>query len=224
MNIAIIPARGGSKRIKRKNLKDFLGKPILCYPLEILQQSGLFEQIIISSDDDAILQLGSKLGAQPLLRPPELSDDFATTRAVVVHAINTLGLESHCKVCCVYPTAVLLQESALREGLFALEHAVFSFPVVAYDYAVWRAFVRNESGALEMLYPQHLNTRSQDLPSVWHDAGQFYWGKARDWLGEVPLFGAQSYGVALGAMHAQDIDTMDDWAIAELKYRLRTSI
>ncbi|MDE7255459.1 MAG: pseudaminic acid cytidylyltransferase [Helicobacter sp.] len=221
MNIAIMPARGGSKRIARKNLKDFLGKPILSYPLRVLQQSDIFSRIVVSSDDSEILSLATTLGAEPLLRPEKLSDDFATTRDVVIHAINALGLESDSNVCCIYPTAVLVREQTLREGLGALAHFAFSFPVVAYDYPIWRAFERNEGGALAMLYPQHLETRSQDLPTIWHDAGQFYFGTARDWLGSIPLFGAQSYGIALGVMDAQDIDTMDDWAIAELKYALR---
>lgn len=221
MNVAIMPARGGSKRIVRKNLKEFLGKPILSYPLHVLQQSDIFSRIVVSSDDDEILLLAKTFGAEPLLRPKELSDDFATTRDVVIHAIHALGLESDSNVCCIYPTAVLVQEATLREGLAVLAHFAFSFPVVAYDYPIWRAFERDKKGALAMLYPQHLGARSQDLPRIWHDAGQFYWGAARDWLGEIPLFGAQSYGIALGAMDAQDIDTIDDWAIAELKYQLR---
>lgn len=221
MNIAIMPARGGSKRIVRKNLKDFLGKPILSYPLRVMQQSDIFSRIVISSDDGEILSLAKALGAEPLLRPKELSDDYTTTRDVVIHAINALGVESDSKVCCIYPTAVLVQEATLHEGLGALAQFAFSFPVVAYDYPIWRAFERDKGGALAMLYPQHLDTRSQDLPRIWHDAGQFYFGAARDWLGTIPLFGAHSYGIELGAMDAQDIDTMDDWAIAELKYALR---
>ena len=143
MNIAIMPARGGSKRIVRKNLKDFLGKPILSYPLRVLQQSDIFSRIVVSSDDSEILSLATTLGAEPLLRPEKLSDDFATTRDVVIHAINALGLESDSKVCCIYPTAVLVREQTLREGLGALAHFAFSFPVVAYDYTIWRAFERN---------------------------------------------------------------------------------
>lgn len=222
MTVAIIPARGGSKRIKRKNIKEFLGRPIVCYPIELLQSCQLFDRIIVSSDDTEILDIANKHNAEALLRPSELSDDYATTRSVVIHAINALALEDQTRVCCVYPTAVLLKESALREGLNSLEHFSFSLAVVEYDAPVWRGFVRSVAGGLDMLYPEHINSRSQDLQTVWHDAGQFYWGCAKDWIDEsIALFGLHSYGVAVSTMNAQDIDNESDWLIAELKYKLR---
>ncbi len=220
--IALIPARGGSKRIPKKNIKFFLGKPIIAYPIEALATSGFFDDIIISTDDKHIQDIAKQYGGSvPFTRPYALSGDYTTTREVVIHAIDTLCLNEQDMVCCVYPTSVFLTHNSLKEGYEALlEHFCFSLSAVAYDYPVYRSFVVSQDRAITLLYQDMLNERSQDLQKVYHDAAQFYWGSVKEWKSQTPLFSECSYAVIMPSSCVQDIDTLDDWKIAEIKYTL----
>lgn len=220
--IALIPARGGSKRIPKKNIKDFLGQPIIAYPISLLLKTGFFDSVIVSSDDDLIMSVAREQGAfVPFRRPLALSDDHTSTRDVVIHAIMALELSPEDRICCVYPTSVFLTPSLLQEGYEALDRGFeFAMSVVAYDYPIWRSFRLSAKQGVEMLYKETLNHRSQDLEIIYHDAAQFYWGSVKAWRGESPLFGSKTYGVVLASSATQDIDTLEDWKIAEIKYSL----
>lgn len=219
--VAIIPARGGSKRIARKNLKPFRGEPIIRHSIRTALDSGLFERVIVSTDDAEIAEVARALGAEvPFMRPAELADDHAGTAAVIVHALHTLQEQGyHAELaCCIYATAPLLQSRYLREGRELLEaHAErsFAFSVCGFGFPVQRALGLNEDGALTALYPQYRQTRSQDLPPAFQDAGQFYWGRAAAWLRGDVLFSECSLPVILPRHLVQDIDTEDDWRRAE---------
>ncbi|RAX57479.1 pseudaminic acid cytidylyltransferase [Helicobacter monodelphidis] len=221
-NIALLPARGGSKRIPKKNIKNFLGKPIIHYPIAMLQSANIFHQIVVSSDDDEIIEIAKQAGAiAPFKRPDSISDDYATTRDVISHAIEALQLKIDDCLCCIYPTAVLIQKESVIQGRKMLNNGFkFALSITEFDYSIWRGFRALKNGALEMLYPQFLNTRSQDLDTIYHDAGGFYWGSVEAWKSNQPLFGDHSYGVLLPSSQTQDIDTPQDWELAELKYHL----
>ncbi|AZC49252.1 MULTISPECIES: pseudaminic acid cytidylyltransferase [Pseudomonas] len=222
--IAIIPARGGSKRIARKNLKPFDGVPMIARSIATALRSGLFDQVLVSTDDPQIAELAKASGARvPFMRPAELADDFTGTGPVIVHALNALRErgETFDYACCIYATAPLLQLRYLRQGLAALEahpEKSFAFSVCSFAFPVQRALTLDEQGALTSLYPEFRNTRSQDLPPAYQDAGQFYWGRSEAWLRGDLVFSPLSLPVILPRHLVQDIDTEEDWLRAEYLY------
>mgnify|MGYP006083350733 FL=1 len=220
--IAIITARGGSKRVPKKNIKDFLGRPILLYAIEAALQAGCFGEVMVSTDDPEIAQLAQKAGAKvPFLRSPETSDDHATTSEVlleVLEAFRKLGLEFD-YVCGLYPTAPFVTAAKLNQAFEQLiqSGANSLVPVVQYDFPIQRSFKR-EGERLVLNWPQHLNTRSQDLPAAYHDAGQFYFIRTTDFLRDKKLFTDLTIPFEMPASEVQDIDTLEDWRMAEIKY------
>jgi len=219
-NVAIIPARGGSKRIPRKNLLPFVGVPMIVRSIRTALESGLFEQVVVSTDDAEIADIARAHGAQvPFMRPAELADDYTGTAAVIVHALRQLP--SFDFACCIYATAPLLQARYLRQGLELLEqhpHRSFAFSVCDFAFPVQRALTVDGDGALTALYPEFRNTRSQDLPEAFQDAGQFYWGRSAAWLRGDVLYSPASLPVILPRHLVQDIDTPEDWKRAEYLY------
>lgn len=221
MTLCIIPARGGSKRIPRKNIKLFNDKPMIAHSILVAQQSGLFSDIIVSTDDAEIAQVAREYGANvPFVRPPELSDDFATTGAVIAHAVDFMQQNgwSGDAVCCIYATAPFVQANDLQRGFQQLRDtgADFAFSVCNFAFPIQRALRMNEQGEVAMFQPELFAVRSQDLEEAWHDAGQFYWGTAQAWLAQKPIFNSHSVGVPLPRYRVQDIDTPEDWIRAEL--------
>ena len=222
--LAIIPARGGSKRIARKNLKLFRGEPIIAHSIRVALASGLFERVVVSTDDPEIAEVARAHGADvPFMRPAALADDHAGTAAVVVHALRTLQEQGYRAelACCVYATAPLLQARYLREGRALLQAGPdysFAFSVCGFGFPVQRALALTETGALTPLYPEYRETRSQDLPPAYQDAGQFYWGRADAWLQGEVVFSERSVPVILPRHLVQDIDTEEDWRRAEFLY------
>jgi pseudaminic acid cytidylyltransferase len=224
VKIAVIPARGGSKRIPRKNIRAFCGKPIIAYSIDAALEAGLFDQVVVSTDDEEITAVAREFGATtPFVRPKEIADDFTGTNAVVKHALGWFAEQGQAVVhaCCIYATAPLIQPRFLREGFdtLARSDAVFAFSVTSYAFPIQRAVRVRPDGRVEPFYPEHRMTRSQDLEPAYHDAGQFYWGTARGFLEDVPLFSPRSIGVILPRHFVQDIDTPEDWERAELMYR-----
>lgn len=220
MKVAIIPARGGSKRIPRKNLKPFAGKPMIAHSIEAAIKSRLFDRILVSTDDAEIAGVSIEFGAEaPFVRPKELSDDFSPTHDVVSHALQWLLDEgmpvSH--ACCIYATAPLIQVEDIRKGFAILDGSAWKsvFAATTFAYPIFRAFKQDESGGLSMVFPQHFNSRSQDLPETFHDAGQFYWARMEDWLAPSEGFGKHATIVPLPRWRVQDIDTPEDWTRAE---------
>jgi pseudaminic acid CMP-transferase len=228
MKIAIIPARGGSKRIPKKNSKPFCGKPMLAWSIETAQKSNLFDQIIVSTDDSEIANIAKQCEATvPFVRPMELSDDYAGTIPVIAHATRWAidqGLDIQA-VCCIYATAPLLQEQDLQRGLEALQSGDwdYAFAVTDFPSSIFRAFKQMPDGGLQMFFPEHFTTRSQDLPVALHDAGQFYWGRPDAWLKNKPIFDRTSKPIIIPRWRVQDIDTPDDWErVEKLKYLIDT--
>jgi pseudaminic acid cytidylyltransferase len=221
MKIAVIPARGGSKRVPRKNIKPFCGKPMVAWSIEAAESSGLFKHIIVSTDDPEIAKVAEAWGAEvPFLRPKALSDDYTATAPVIAHATQW-ALEQKMDievVCCIYATAPFLQATDLRRGWEALISGDWDFAFTVTDFAapIFRAFKQTEEGGIEMFYPQHFAMRSQDLPMALHDAGQFYWGRPAAWLAEKPIFDGRSKPVMIPRWRVQDIDTPEDWSRAEI--------
>jgi len=220
MNVAIIPARGGSKRIPGKNTRKFAGRPIIAYPVETAIKSRLFDKVIVSTDSETIAEIAREAGAEvPFIRPAELATDFSTTAEVITHAL--LWLKNNDQViehaCCIYPTAVLIRPSNLIAGyeLLRKEAADTVFSVTTFDYPVFRALKINTSNRIEMVWPEHELTRSNDLPALVHDAGQFYWLKVDSFLENGRLFSSNVCPVVLPRYMAVDIDTEEDWSMAE---------
>lgn len=225
MRLAIIPARGGSKRISRKNIKPFAGKPMIAWSIEAAQVSGCFDRIIVSTDDTEIADVARFHGAEvPFMRPSELSDDHAGTIPVVAHAVGWMG--QHVGpvefACCLYATAPFVQAKDLRQGLDVLQRtgAKYAFSVTSYAFPIQRAIRIRTDERVEMLNPEYFDTRSQDLEEVFHDAGQFYWGLSSAWLNHSPIFSHDSVPVRLPRERVQDIDNPEDWTVAELKFKL----
>jgi N-acylneuraminate cytidylyltransferase len=223
VKIAVIPARGGSKRIPRKNIRSFCGKPIIAYSISAAQQTGLFDQVVVSTDDEEIASVARTFGATtPFVRPKEIADDFTGTNAVVKHAAAWFNAQSHdvTHACCLYATAPLVQAQYIAEGYEALSRsdAAFAFSVTSYAFPIQRAVRITPEGRVDAIYPEHRMTRSQDLEHAYHDAGQFYWGTARAFLEDMPLFAPHSIGVILPRHLVQDIDTLEDWNQAELMF------
>jgi len=224
VKIAIIPARGGSKRIPRKNIRPFCGKPIIAYSIAAAKESALFDEIVVSTDDEEIASVARDCGATtPFVRPREIADDFTGTNAVVKHAIGWFAGQGSdvAHACCIYATAPLIQSRFIRDGYERLvgSDAAFAFSVTHYAFPVQRAVRLTPDGRVDALYPEHRMTRSQDLEPAYHDAGQFYWGTARAFLDDIPVFSPRSIGVVLPRVLVQDIDTPEDWEQAEFMYR-----
>jgi pseudaminic acid cytidylyltransferase len=219
-NVVIIPARGGSKRIPRKNLAPFDGVPMIVRSIRTALDSGLFDQVVVSTDDAEIADVARAHGAEvPFLRPAQLADDFTGTAAVIVHALQQLPAFDY--ACCVYATAPLLQVRYLREGFELLEQhpdKSFAFSVCNFGFPVQRALTLDGQGALTALYPEFRDTRSQDLPEAFQDAGQFYWGRSDAWLRGEVVYSPASLPVILPRHLVQDIDTPEDWKRAEYLY------
>lgn len=227
--LAIIPARGGSKRIPRKNVKDFCGKPMIAWPILAALESKLFDAIVVSTDDDEIAQVAEDYGAVvPFRRPAELSDDHTPTLPVLAHAIrwweaNRSPIEL---ACCIYATAPFLRASDLQRGYEMLRkdaEADFAFSITTYAYPIFRSLKLDKDGRVQMFWPENELVRSQDLPEAWHDAGLFYWGKSTAFQTERGVFGAKSIGVTVPRYITQDIDTLEDWLSAERIYHSRPS-
>jgi pseudaminic acid cytidylyltransferase len=221
MNIAIIPARGGSKRIPRKNVKNFRGKPMIAYSIRAAIESGCFDKIIVSTDDDEIARVALEFGAEvPFMRPKYLSGDLVGTTPVIAHSIEwLLNQEIDVNlVCCVYATAPLIDPQDIRRGLNRISGSNFdyAFSVTNYAFPIQRALKILDDDTVEMFNPDEFQARSQDLTDAWHDAGQFYWGTAKAWLSERQLFGRKSVPIVLPRYKVQDIDDYEDWEYAEL--------
>jgi N-acylneuraminate cytidylyltransferase len=229
LNVALIPARAGSKRIANKNTKIFNGKPLIAYSIEAALESGLFDHVIVSTDSPDIAKLSQELGASaPFTRPDELSDDFTGTQEVIAHGIKTLqdqGMQiDYC--CCIYATAPFLQVSHLQQGYDLLKQnpdKAFALSISTFDFPVQRALIVNSMGMAPM-FPAFIASRSQDLEEAFHDAGQFYWGSADDFLSKKPWFSEHALGVNIPRHLVQDIDTPEDWLRAELMYKAYMSI
>lgn len=225
--IAIITARGGSKRIPGKNIKDFCGKPIIAYSIEAALGSGLFEEVMVSTDSREIAEIAKRYGASvPFMRSEETSDDYATTADVLLEVIGKykeMGREFD-YMCCIYPTAPFVTPEDLREAMDILEtkHPIQVMPVVAFSYPPQRSFVTDGNGNLKYKYEEYMRTRSQDLEKWYHDAGQFYIFDTEKYLELNGVIKENVMPVFVSELKVQDIDNEDDWKIAELKYRLMT--
>ncbi|MGG1954557.1 pseudaminic acid cytidylyltransferase [Enterobacter cloacae] len=224
MNVAIIPARGGSKRIPRKNIKEFCGKPMIAWSIEAAQKSGVFDRIIVSTDDAEIAEVARQYGAEvPFMRPEELSNDYAGTIPVIRHATDWL-ISHDCVVdyvCCIYATAPFIRAEDIIQGLGTLQmqQGDYAFTVSRFPYPIQRALKVSDEQRISMFSPDMFHVRSQDLEESWHDAGQFYWGTSSAWLNEKPIFSADSYSIELPRERVQDIDTPEDWRVAEWLFK-----
>lgn len=224
MNVAIIPARGGSKRIPRKNIREFCGKPMIAWSIEAALESGCFDRVIVSTDDETIAEVARQFGAEtPFSRPAALSDDFTGTLPVIRHAVEWL-IQSGIAInyaCCLYATAPFVSAESIREGHRKLLESGcnFALTVTSFAFPIQRALKINEGGRLEMFHPEEFATRSQDLEEAWHDAGQFYWGTVGAWLQERVIFSPDSVAVPVSRFRAQDIDTPEDWETAEYLFQ-----
>jgi len=223
MKIAVIPARGGSKRIPGKNIKLFHGKPIIAYSIEAALASGCFDKVIVSTDDADIADIARKYGAEvPFLRPAEIADDHATTMDVIQHAIAWCENNGwHAEfVCCIYATAPFISPNDLAKGLALVSAGDidYAFSATSFAFPIQRAISLNDNGSVEMLQPEHVNTRSQDLQEAFHDAGQFYWGKVDAFKAGKAFFSLSSKAILIPRKRVQDVDTLEDWEFAEALY------
>lgn len=226
MRLAIIPARGGSKRIPGKNIRPFCGKPILAYSIQTARDSGLFDRIIVSTDSPKIAEVACQYGAEvPFWRSPTTSDDYATLLDVLQEVVRQLAQQGvhYDEVCCLLPTAPLVTAKHLQQAHSLLEQNGYDavFPIVRFGYPIQRALGQDEDGRVAMLQPQHYRSRSQDLSPAFHDAGQFYWFRPEPCFAAGRMFTDNSGGTEISELEAQDIDTETDWALCELKYQLR---
>lgn len=227
-NVAIITARGGSKRIPRKNIKDFLGIPIIVYSIETALNSELFDYVMVSTDDDEIAEVAKRYGAEvPFMRSKQTADDFTGTAEVVIEVLNDLQKEGRQfdHACCIYPTAPFISKETLIEAYQLLIHEKYDsvFPVCQFSYPIQRALEINNSKTT-MVNPENLNKRSQDLQPRYHDAGQFYWLNIPTFLREKKMFTNNTGSIVLNELQVQDIDNETDWKLAEMKYELLQSI
>jgi pseudaminic acid cytidylyltransferase len=223
MRIAIIPARGGSKRIPRKNIKLFSGKPMISFAIEAAFNSNLFDEVIVSTDDNETSELAKKYNATtPFIRPANLSDDYTPTVPVVSHAIHEL--EKSGKIvtaaCCIYPCVPLLNEVDIRDSWQLLQKAssFYSFPIAEFPSAIQRALKRNLNGVIEPFSPDYTQIRTQDLEPAYYDAGLFYWGWRDSWIKQHEIH-PNGVGLVIPNWRAVDIDNSDDWTRAELMFQ-----
>jgi len=225
MRIAVIPARAGSKRIKNKNTRAFHGKPIIAYSIESALNSQLFDRVIVSTDNESIANIARQYGAEvPFLRPAELADDYTPTVPVVQHALNVLGVSDDVDVvCCIYATAPMLTAKTLKacfhQFINSSSQYDYGFPVTEFGYPVYRGFTLASDNQVSMLYPEENNTRTQDLPRTYHDAGQFYFGRTQAWIEGRPILSGYSLGMPIPRLLALDIDDETDWKVAELIFQ-----
>lgn len=225
--IAIIPARGGSKRIPRKNIKEFCGKPILAYSIEAALNSKLFDEVMVSTDGNEIKEIAKQYGASvPFLRSAETANDFAILKDVlneVLSEYKELGKEFD-EICCILPTAPLVETADIIKSheILEREKCVSVVPVVKYSYTIFRS-LKIENGRLAMNWPENFPKRSQDLPDAYHDAGLFYWYNKKYFEEKIAGFGENACPYILNEEKVQDIDTLDDWKIAEMKYKMLKS-
>jgi pseudaminic acid cytidylyltransferase len=225
MNAVVIPARGGSKRIPKKNIIDFCGKPMIAWSIESALQANIFDKVIVSTDNEEIADVSKKYGAEvPFIRPQELSDDYTGTIDVIEHSVRWL-LEQKLEIeniCCLYATAPFVSCLDLRAGLEILRNSNSEYVFAATDYGfpIQRSFFLNANDDIEMFYPEHFQTRSQDLVQAYHDAGQFYWGKASSWLLKKEVFTKNSRPIFLPRYKVQDIDTYEDLQRAKLIFNM----
>lgn len=220
-NIAIIPARGGSKRIPRKNIKPFMGKPIMAYSIEAALKSNLFEVVMVSTDDEEIADIARQYGAEvPFMRSEQTANDYATTNDVLKEVISIYAERGHRfdYMCCVYATAPLVRPGDLAEAFERLKNGGYKsvYPVVEFSYPIWRCLDVSEDGTMSRHWPEYEHSRSQDLPRAYHDTGTFYWYDIKKWTENTGDTGA----VIFPEIKVQDIDNETDWQLAELKYRL----
>ncbi len=224
MRVAIIPARGGSKRIPRKNIRLFAGLPIIVYSIHAALDSKVFDKVVVSTDDEEIAAVCRAAGADvPFLRPATLADDHTGTNAVVKHALTWFAEhgETFDQACCIYATAPFVQARYLQEGLAKLisSEKSYAFSVTSFPFPIQRGVRITQDGSVEPIYPEHVTTRSQDLEEIYHDAGQFYWGRAEAFLHDLVIFSSASVPVVLPRYLVQDIDTFEDWHRAEFMYK-----
>lgn len=224
MNVAIIPARGGSKRIPRKNIRDFCGKPIISYSIEAALQSDLFDRVYVSTDDDEIANVAESLGAEiPFLRPNNLANDFATTTEVMEHAASFLNdkFKPINTICCIYATSPFIQINDLKLGMSSFNEGKWDyiFSATSFPFPIQRAIKKVKGSGIKMFQPEHFLTRSQDLEDAYHDAGQFYFGTPKAWTAKLKIFQENSQIVLLPRWRVQDIDTEEDWKTAEILYK-----
>jgi len=224
MNVAIIPARGGSKRIPRKNIRPFCGKPLIAWSIEAARTAGCFDRVIVSTEDEEIVTVAREWGAEvPFRRPAELSDDHSGTVAVMQQAVGWLQENGSApeRACCIYATAPFVTAADLQQGEESLNTAgcAYAVSVTTFEFPIQRAVRLTDAGRLAMFWPEHRETRSQDLEEAYHDAAQFYWGHAWAWRAAEPLFADQTAPVLLPRHRVQDIDTPQDWKRAELMFQ-----
>ena len=224
MNIAIIPARGGSKRIPYKNIKEFCGKPMIAWSIESCIKANCFDRIIVSTDDQNIAEIAIEHGAEiPFIRPDSLSDDNTGTVPVIKHSIDELEGAGvfPTNVCCVYATAPFVYFQNISKGLNQLKESssAYAFTVTSFPFPIQRAIMINQKNRIEMFWSENFNKRSQDLEESWHDAGQYYWGTIDAWKGNLPLFTTHSVPIILPRYLVQDIDTLEDWTRAEYMFK-----
>ena len=224
-NLCIIPARGKSKRIPRKNIKDFFGKPIIAYSIQAAIDSNLFDEIMVSTEDSEIAKIAKQYGAKiPFLRSKKNADDFATTFDVIQEVLRGYKLKGNAfkNVCCIYPCAPLVTINYLKNGLKTLIDNKYDsvFPVMVFNFPIQRALRLKENNKVEMFYNQYLNSRSQDLEKSYHDAGQFYWMNVDSVMRENRIITSNSGSIIISEMEGQDIDDKSDWKLAEIKYKI----
>jgi pseudaminic acid cytidylyltransferase len=219
MKIAVIPARGGSKRIPRKNIKEFCGKPMIAYAITAAKESGLFDRIVVSTDDDEVAEIANQWGAEtPFKRPFELSDDYTATMPVIAHSIETSRSQGwHVEeVCCIYPCVPFLLAADLIGGLSQMKKSDvgFSLSITEYPSVIQRALRRLSNEKLEPFFTEFELLRTQDLTAAYYDAGQFYWGRSAQWLSEKNIH-SNGFGYVIPRWRSVDIDTPEDWQYAE---------
>jgi N-acylneuraminate cytidylyltransferase len=224
LKIAVIPARGGSKRIPKKNIRMFAGKPMIAWSIEAGLSSGCFDQVVVSTDDDEIAAVARDFGADvPFVRPHDLSDDFTPTAPVIAHAIDWFARRGNTVdyACCIYATAPFIQVADLQCSFNLLRESDvdYVYPVTTFPYPIERALLIGEDNRVSMMYPQHGTTRSQDLTEAFHDAGQFYWGTSAGWSKSVSILSSSSIGLRIPRARVQDIDTVEDFERAEMMFK-----
>ncbi|WP_286765748.1 MULTISPECIES: pseudaminic acid cytidylyltransferase [Rhodopirellula] len=223
MIIAVIPARGGSKRLPGKNIRDFCGQPIIKYSITAAIDSGVFDRVIVTTDSQEIGDVAKACGAEiPFHRPAELSDDHTPTIAVIRHAVETLQQSGDAVdfACCIYATAPFVQSDDLKQGLKQLQSGdgEFAFPVTTFPFPIMRS-LKIDDDQIKMIWPEHEMSRSQDLVEAWHDAGQFYWGTSEAWKTASGLYSANCLPIRIPRWRVQDIDTEEDWNRAQLMHQ-----
>lgn len=221
MRVAIIPARGGSKRIPHKNIKEFNGKPIIAYSIECAKESNLFDKIIVSTDDRSIQNVAEEYGAEVWSRGEKNSDDFATISDVINEVLEeslSKGVEIN-QFALIYATAPLIDKEDLIKSEVLLSSSDVVLPVVPFSYPIWRSLKLTENNSLKFNWDEYVNSRSQDLPIAYHDAGLFFWSTREFFLRERNLFAGKVTPYNINHMKVQDIDNLDDWELCEFKAR-----